>query len=292
MRPCIIAIAFFLSFASNAATVVGNFSDWYWANGKPNVDYNFTSITLDPSDGTSNGDGNIHSTRGVYCPSAWGGCQLYILTNTTGPNSSCNVVSTVYNISLPRDSEWHDFYEINKLIRDKMPIRGTLKKQNNCQFPAVWVELSNGFDHLLASSRDGSIPLDPLPPVNVFCRVDGLSNNELDFGIISQESAVTSITASLVCDGDYASQATARLLFTDANRSGKNSVVLTNSQNKQQIKAILSIDSPGGGNKKDVTVKVGYKSSVNLFASIDVSEIKKETSGDFIGSAVIVFNVI
>ncbi|WP_195934026.1 hypothetical protein [Serratia sp. YC16] len=184
--------------------------------------------------------------------------------------------------------------EFNQKLKSVMPFVGTINYRvpPNCK-PILWLRLENGNTIRLASTEDGTLPpLDKLPPVDVFCRVEGLSNSEINFGVVNQESKTASISASLICDGNYAGQATARLIFTDANRSGGNTIVLTNPQNKQQIKVKLSVDSPGAGNKRDVTVKVGYKGSVELFASIDEAELKKETSGDFTGSAVIIFNVI
>ncbi|MBH1922368.1 hypothetical protein [Serratia surfactantfaciens] len=276
----------------NAATTVGSFSDWYWLNNKTAVDYNITSITLGPED--SKGNGNMND-KGSHCPSTWKGCNIQIYTNigNVGAQACTRPLTPERSVVIFNDSEWHSFDEINKAIMDKVPLKGTINYERSaCKKPTLWIYFSNGYFTELASTDNGGLPpIDPLPPVNVFCRVDGLSNNEINFGVINQESKTASINAYLICDGDYASQTTARLIFTDANRSGGNTIVLTNPQNKQQIKVELSVDSPGASNKKDVIVKVGYKGSVELFASIDESELKRETSGDFTGSAVIIFNV-
>lgn len=280
---------FFFTVACNAATTVASFSDWYWLNNRTAVDYNVTSITLGPED--SEGNENMDG-KGSYCPDTWT-CSVSIYTNITSGGVCGAPFSPLSSIVLFNDSKWHSFDEINKAIKDKMPFKGTINKIYPCKDPIVWIDFFNGYRTRLASTKDGRLPpIDPLPPVNVFCRVDGLSNSEIDFGIVNQESKTASITASLICDGDYTSQATARLIFTDANRSGGNTIILTNPQNKQQLKVKLSVDAPGSSNKRDVTVKVGYKGSVELFASLDESELKKETSGDFTGSAVIIFNVI
>lgn len=280
---------FFFTVACNAATTVASFSDWYWLNNRTAVDYNVTSITLGPED--SEGNENMDG-KGSYCPDTWT-CSVSIYTNITSGGVCGAPFSPLSSIVFFNDSKWHSFDEINKAIKDKMPFKGTINKIYPCKDPIVWIDFFNGYRTRLASTKDGRLPpIDPLPPVNVFCRVDGLSNSEIDFGIVNQESKTASITASLICDGDYTSQATARLIFTDANRSGGNTIILSNPQNKQQLKVKLSVDAPGSSNKRDVTVKVGYKGSVELFASLDESELKKETSGDFTGSAVIIFNVI
>lgn len=280
---------FFFTVACNAATTVASFSDWYWLNNRTAVDYNVTSITLGPED--SQGNGNMDA-KGSYCPDTWT-CSISIYTNIASGGVCGSPFSPLSSIVLFNDGEWHSFDEINKAIKNRMPFKGTINKTYPCKEPVVWVDFFNGFRTRLASTQDGSLPpIDPLPSVNVFCRVDGLSNSEINFGVINQESKTASINASLICDGNYAGQATARLIFTDANRSGSNTIVLANLQNKQQLKVKLSVDAPGASNKRDVTVKVGYKGSVELFASLDGSELKKETSGDFTGSAVIIFNVI
>lgn len=282
---------FIVSGVGYAATVEGSFSDLYWLNNRVTVDYNFTSVTLDGGDSVGNGGSNsIHPVWGVYCPDIYP-CQLIVYSAFSV--TCAKDISTGQSVVIVGNNRWNSFDEINKLIRDKLPMRGKIHPPQGCKKPAVWFEFFNGYTLKLGSTTEGTLPpVDPIPPVNVFCRVAGLSNNEIDFGVISQESKTAGITASLVCDGDYASQATARLIFTDANRSGGNSILLVNPQNKQQIKVTLSLDSPGGSNKRDVTVKVGYTGSVNLFASIDATELKKETSGEFTGSALVIFNVI
>ena len=281
---------FFFTVACNAATTVASFSDWYWLNNKTAVDYNIISITLGPEDS----EGNVNmDAKGSYCPDTWT-CSVRVYTNIVTGGGNCGMpYSPLHSIVLFNDRKWHSFDEINTAIKDKMPFKGTINQTYPCKAPVVWIEFWNGERTMLASTKDGRLPpIDPLPPVNVFCRVDGLSNSEINFGVVNQESKTASITASLICDGDYTSQATARLIFTDANRSGGNTIILSNPQNKQQLKVKLFVDAPGASNKRDVTVKVGYKGSVELFASLDESELKKETSGDFTGSAVIIFNVI
>ncbi|MFG5852949.1 hypothetical protein ACGEDE_05685 [Serratia marcescens] len=276
----------------SAVEVDVRFSDWYWLNGKAAIDYNFSSLEFSAKDHGIND--YIREDWGVRCG---GRCTISVWSNHDGQRCVINPVAREMEVVVidTWNGQWYPFDDINARIKKALPVHGVINKnfsEKGCK-PKVWVYFK--FDPVslvVASTDNGLQPLDPLPLVNVFCRVDGLSNSEIDFGVVNQESKTASITASLVCDGDYTSQATARLIFTDANRSGGDTIVLTNPQNKQQLKVKLSVDAPGASNKRDVTVKVGYKGSVELFASLDESELKKETSGDFTGSAVIIFNVI
>lgn len=293
MRIITLILLFFISNACSAAIVEASYSDWYWLNGKPAVNYNFLKVEITKEDSIGNGANNI-SEKEVFCSAQWT-CQISIYTNSDGKRCIINPHPTgfVRGFVITREDRQIPFDEFNAMVKNLLPyLSGVVSAEYGSCKPRLWLRLWNGIDHVLASTDDGNLPLDPLPPVNVFCRVDGLSNGEIDFGVVNQESKTASITASLICDGNYAGQATARLIFTDANRSGGDTIVLSNPQNKQQLKVKLSVDAPGASNKRDVTVKVGYKGSVELFASLDESELKKETSGDFTGSAVIIFNVI
>ncbi|WMW60510.1 hypothetical protein RE680_18430 [Serratia marcescens] len=276
-----------------AFEVEGRFSEWYWLNGKAAINYDFSNITFSASDHVSGG--SIDKNWGVHCN---GKCSITLWSNHDGDRCVINPVAKESEIIVVDwwTGQWYPFDDFNSRLKKLLPLQGVINKDfsyKGCK-PKLWLYFSStSYFYLLATTGDGNLPpIEPPPPVNVFCRVDGLSNGEIDFGVVNQESKTASITASLICDGDYASQTTARLIFTDANRSGGNTIVLTNPQNKQQIKVELSVDSPGASNKKDVIVKVGYKGSVELFASIDESELKREASGDFTGSAVIIFNVI
>ncbi|MGL1812365.1 UNVERIFIED_CONTAM: hypothetical protein GPA08_14285 [Serratia marcescens] len=293
LRPVIFALLFFISHACSAAIVEASYSDWYWLNGKPAVNYSFLKVEVTKAESIGNGENNI-TEYGVYCSSTFP-CRISIYTNSDGKRCIINPFPMGYykGIEISRANRQIPFDEFNAMVKKRLPdLSGVVNTEYGSCKPRLWLNLNNGFDHVLASTDDGNLPLDPLPPVNVFCRIDGLSNGEIDFGVVNQESKTASINASLICDGNYAGQATARLIFTDANRSGGNTIILTNSQNKQQLKVKLSVDAPGASNKRDMTVKVGYEGSVELFASLDGTELKKETSGDFTGSAVIIFNVI
>ncbi|MEB5613803.1 hypothetical protein [Serratia marcescens] len=276
----------------SAVEVDVRFSDWYWLNGKAAVNYNFSNLEFSAKDhGVIT---NVDKDWGVYCG---GKCYIEVWSNHDGKRCVINPAGQEMKVVVIDwwTGKWYPFDDINARIKKALPVYGVINKDfsgKGCK-PKVWVFFKFDPDSMAVASTDNGLqPLDPLPPVNVFCRVDGLSNSEINFGVVNQESKTASITASLICDGDYTSQATARLIFTDANRSGGDTIVLTNPQNKQQLKVKLSVDAAGASNKRDVTVKVGYKGSVELFAYLDESELKKETSGDFTGSAVIIFNVI
>ncbi|WP_195934027.1 hypothetical protein [Serratia sp. YC16] len=68
---------FFLLLAGNtySATVEGSFSDWYWLNNQPAINYNFTSVVVT---GVEDGAWWAWTPKRIVC--AWQ-CNLMVYAN-------------------------------------------------------------------------------------------------------------------------------------------------------------------------------------------------------------------
>lgn len=132
----------------------------------------------------------------------------------------------------------------------------------------------------------------PPPSVPVFCNVNGLSSDIVDFGVLVQgRAASSSITALLGCSGDKNVIGKGRLLITDAARSGAATATLRNAQSGAEIKVRLSIGDENGSNEKRYDVKSGYLADVPIYFRLDAGETTNKP-GYFSGSALLIFDVL
>ncbi|EPN2807068.1 hypothetical protein ACTWOG_004815 [Serratia marcescens] len=161
--------------------------------------------------------------------------------------------------------------------------------------PIVQVYAQNGYFNsgVLASSEEGTLPpVDPPPPVPLFCNIDEVSNGgNIDFGLINHESKSASASAILSCNGDESARGNAKLLFSNKSQPGSNYIDLKNERG-EVIATKLAIDSVSGSNEKIISINAGYRNEVQLFAYIDEAKVPKGASGEFVGSAIFTIEVI
>jgi hypothetical protein len=270
-----------------AISVTGYFSKWYLSGNDYAIDFYFDRVIFEV------GDPPVEASEKIWCSGY--GCKIEIRAEYSSgwPMTKYQKQITPYTGDNPVRYDLADF---NERVARISPFSGpiTFTSSEISRYKCVQFIMNDGpRTWPLASTCDGTLPpIEPPPPVPVFCNISGLSNELIDFDVIeNQDTRSASISASLSCTGAAGVTGNAQLLFTDTGRSGGNSVILNGVSNNGEIKARMSIGTEAGSNKRNLTVKNGYSDSHKLFVNIDAAEMRGK-SGSFFGSALLIFEVI
>ncbi|EPQ1332181.1 hypothetical protein ACI2JW_21460 [Serratia ureilytica] len=274
----------FYSLTPQAAIVDGYFSDWYWQSGSQSgvMDYNINSFRLEGGEYIFTGDK-------VVCNKYWK-CRFEIEVWDKGW-----LLEKFVSWPINKDDSAHQYYtleQFNEAVKSILPMGG--KINYSTYITCITITLTTGWQsEQVGSTCDGTLPPPPPPPsVPVFCNVNGLSSDTVDFGVLVQGRAASrSITASLGCNGTKDVIGKGRLLITDAARSGAATATLRNAQSGAEIKVRLSIGDENGSNEKRYDVKSGYQADVPIYFRLDAGETTNKP-GYFSGSALLIFDVL
>ncbi|WP_261231569.1 hypothetical protein [Serratia entomophila] len=287
VKTALIVIAFIFGPKCFATSITGSFSKWYLSGNDYAIDFYFDRVIFEVGDPMVETDGK------VWC-SAYG-CKLAVESEYASgwPMEKYQKQITPYTSN---QTVRYDLADFNERVAQASPFTShiTFTRAEISRYKCIKLIMIDGpMRWLLGSTCTGTLPpIEPPPPVPVFCEINGLSNDVIDFGHIeNNESRSASISASLFCNGASGVTGNAQLLFTDIGRTGGSAIVLQGAGNNGEIKARMSIGSPSGSNKKFFTVRHGYNETHNLFVNIDSSEMHGK-SGNFFGSALLIFEVI
>ncbi|WP_368927390.1 hypothetical protein [Serratia marcescens] len=273
----------FYSLLCRGMIIEGAFSEWYWGSKGPMVDFNFAGMTFD-------GTESVFSNGKVECNGFYK-CYFVVRAMSVG-----GFYNSFYGRVLNGDNNQHQSYSIeqfNQVVKGGLPFSGSAYFNGNAP-KCVELYLFTGWTEAkLGSTCEGTLmPITPPPSVPVVCSVSRLSSDSIDFGMLRQgEAAISSLTASLFCDGEKNANGKALLRFTDISRSGKNYATLRDGQSGEEIKARLSVGSETGSNEKIMDVKKGYATDIPLFVQLEAGETN-DKSGSFSGSAILLFYVL
>ncbi|HGM5966645.1 hypothetical protein I5N37_04975 [Serratia marcescens] len=284
LRIIILLPVLFYTLVCQAVSVNGAFSDWYWQSGKKwgAMDFSFSDVRFDNSD-------PIFDSGRVWCSGGYK-CMFVVQVWTKSSSSYYSLYSRAINPG--SNNVYYTVDEFNQAVKNMLPFTGTISYDPF--IGCIKFLLSTGdITSQLASTCDGTLPPPPPPPsVPVFCNVSGLSRDFVDFGLVTQGTAVSqSITASLSCSGAQNTLGKARLMLTDVGRTGSNTAILRNAQSGDEIKVRLSVGNENGANDKRMDVKTGYQADVPLFFQVDANETINKP-GYFSGSALLIFDVL
>ena len=282
MKWLVVFPLFFYCLSSQAVTVGGSFSDWYWGSEGTMVDFNFTEIVFDGAE-------KIFYDGKVECNGRYK-CHLRVVAATP---MGWSYYFDSRAINTGSENKKYTVDELNQAVKAVLPFSNKVYFPNNDP-GCVILEFDTGWNSVkLASSCEGTLPPMPPPPsVPLVCKVSQFSSDTVDFGMIGQgETASRSVIASLSCDGARATKGKARLRFTDIARSGADSIMLRETQSGMEIKARLSVGSETGSNEKLIDVMTGYAADVPIFVRLD-NNATRDKFGHFSGNALLLFEVL
>jgi hypothetical protein len=279
-----IAIIFLFSKAGRAMDFDVIYSDWYLTDDKYyTIDITLNRFIIEPGDPqvkngvvSCSGYGCRFEVIGSYPIGSDSKYSPYIIPRGTSP------------VKVPLD-------ELNQKINNILPWTAKLVFRFSAP-TGLCVRLQ--FRDTLPSTDslstcDGTLPpIIPPPPVPVFCSIEELSNGGvLEFGTInSQETKVAGINANIVCTGDKNASWTGKLLFSDINVKGSKKITLRNNSDGSEIHGNLFIDNDKTSNEKKFEVRGGYTQNHLLNVELTAEQLKGN-SGDFVGTALVIFEM-